>query len=89
MTRLLMLTNVHRRSQGMNSSCFNGKSVISFTHKHLRDEFYSMGGHERAVFINNLPTYKGDWDMVLADMHRPLNYYSFTRPWMVVFHVGF
>ena len=83
-----MLTNVHRRSQGMNSSCFNGKSVSLLHTSIYAMNFYSMGGHERTVSINNLPTYKGDWDMALADMHRPLNYYSFTRPWMVVFHVG-
>lgn len=43
-----------------------------------------MGGHECTVPVNNLPAYKGDWGMALADMHRPLNYFLHPDQRMVV-----
>jgi hypothetical protein len=41
-----------------------------------------MGGHERAVPVNNLPVYKKEnWGIALVDMHRELKLsFSLTFP---------
>jgi hypothetical protein len=57
MPRLLMLTNVHLRSQATNAHHLTVSRYL-FTHWHLRDEFLSMGGHECTVPVYNLPMYK-------------------------------